>query len=33
VRLVEVLLRGVFDPLEGGAYVAEADDYLALLQV
>lgn len=28
-----MLLRGVFDPLEDGAYIAEADDYLGLLQV
>ena len=31
-RLCEVLLRGVFDTLDEGAYIAEADDYLALLQ-
>ena len=33
VRLCEMLLRGVFDTLEEGAYIAEADEYLQLLQV
>lgn len=33
VRLCEVLLRGVFDSLEEGAYIAEADEYLQMLQV
>ncbi|KIZ05819.1 hypothetical protein MNEG_2138 [Monoraphidium neglectum] len=32
VRLCEVLLRGVFDSLEEGAYIAEADEYLQMLQ-
>ncbi|KAI8470006.1 MAG: hypothetical protein J3K34DRAFT_521690 [Monoraphidium minutum] len=32
VRLCEMLLRGVFDSLEEGAYIAEAEEYLALLQ-
>jgi len=27
-----MLLRGVFDTLEEGAYISEADDYLQLLQ-
>lgn len=33
VRLCEVLLRGVFDTLEEGSYIGEADDYLQMLQV
>jgi hypothetical protein len=33
VRLCEMLLRGVFDTLEEGAYIAEADEYLQMLQV
>lgn len=33
VRLCEMLLRGVFDTLEEGAYIDEADEYLQLLQV
>ena len=32
VRLCEVLLRGVFDSLEEGAYIEEADEYLRMLQ-
>jgi hypothetical protein len=27
-----MLLRGVFDSLEEGAYISEADDYLQMLQ-